>query len=170
MEVLFPRCAGSLKVQRSVSTRGHGSGRAVVGSPLLGTYLRTSEFADSLESSVERSHLAHILAGADGVRLLSRAALGAGVDYKVWPEGVATQRLISIYERRERGTRRSGQPSFGFAEALDALRAYDGAELAIGFIDDRRRGGYYFQLFLDPELGSVVACFGVKSTRDLQDS
>jgi hypothetical protein len=119
---------------------------------------------------VERGHLAQLLAGADEVRLLSRAALDAGVDYKVWPESVATHRLVSIYERRERGTRRSGQPSLGFAEALDALRSYDGAELAVGFIDDRHRGGYYFQIFLDPEFSSVVACFGVKSTRDLQDS
>ncbi|MBT2481674.1 hypothetical protein [Streptomyces sp. ISL-94] len=122
---------------------------------------------------MERSRLAQLLAGADEVRLLSRAALGTGVDYKVWPEAVETRRLVSIYERRERGTRRSGQPSLGFAEALDALRAYGGAELAIGFIDDRRRGGYYFQLFLDPEFGSVVACFGVKSTGstgDLPDS
>lgn len=119
---------------------------------------------------MERSQLAQLLAGAGQVRLLSRAALGEGVDYKVWPEGVATQRLVSIYERRERGTRRSGQPSLGFAEALDSLRSYEDTELAIGFIDDRRRGGYYFQLFLNLELSSVVACFGVKSTRDLQNS
>lgn len=119
---------------------------------------------------MERSHLAQLLAGADEVRLLSRAALAAGVDYKIWPESVATQRLVSIYERRERGIRRSGQPSLGFTVALDALRSYGGAELAIGFVDDRRRGGYYFQLFLEPELSSIVACFGVKSTRDLEDS
>jgi len=116
---------------------------------------------------MERSHLARLLAGADEVRLLSRTALGEGADYKVWPEGIATQHLVSIYERRERGTRRSGQASLGFPEALDSLRAYEGTELSIGFIDDRRRGGYYFQLFLNLELSSVVACFGVKSTRDL---
>lgn len=115
---------------------------------------------------MERSHLVQLLSGADEVRILSRAALAAGVEYEVWPEGVATQRLVSIYERRERGTRRSGQPSLGFTEALDVLRSYGGTELAIGFIDDRRRGGYYFQIFLDSKCSSVVTCFGVKGAQD----
>ncbi|MFI1885613.1 hypothetical protein [Streptomyces jumonjinensis] len=113
---------------------------------------------------MERSHLAQLLSGADEVQVLPRAALAAGVEYEVWPEGVATQHLVSIYERRERGTRRSGQPSLGFAEALNVLRSYDGTELAIGFVDDRRRGGYYFQLFLDSKCSSIVACFGIKAT------
>ncbi|WP_139238320.1 hypothetical protein [Streptomyces aidingensis] len=118
---------------------------------------------------MERSRLAQLLAGADEVRVLSRTALVEGADYDIWPEAVETKRLISIYERRERGTRRSGQPSLGFGEALDALRAYSGAGLAMGFIDDRRGSGYYFQLFLDPETRSVVACIGVKSVGNLQD-
>lgn len=119
---------------------------------------------------MERSRLTQLLAGGDAARLLSRSALTAGAGYEVWPEAVPAQRLLSIYERRERSTRRSGQPSIGFNEALVELRGYEGAELAIGFIDDRHRGGYYFQIFLNPGLTAIVACFGVKSTQGRQDS
>lgn len=114
---------------------------------------------------MERSRLIQLLAGEGEARLLSRSALSAGAEYEVWPEAVPVQRLLAVYERRERGTRRSGQSTIGFGDALDALRAYDGADLSIGFIDDRGRGGYYFQLFMDPELDGVVACLGVDSPR-----
>lgn len=114
---------------------------------------------------MERSRLAQLLAGADEVRLLARAALEAGAEYRVWPGGAELQSLVTIYGRRERLTRRLSQPTLGFTEALDSLHAYDGAELAIGFIDDRPRGGYYFQLFLDLECSAVIACLGVKLTR-----
>lgn len=112
---------------------------------------------------MERSRLIQLLAGEGEVRLLSRSALSSGAPYEVWPEAVATQRLLAVYERRQRGTRRSGQSSIGFSGALDALRAYGGADLSIGFIDDRSRGGYYFQLFMDPEMNTVVACLGIES-------
>lgn len=125
----------------------------------------TGKSTDLVEGVVERSRLIQLLAGEGEVRLLSRSALSFGAPYEVWPEAVSTQRLLAVYERRQRGTRRSGQSSIGFGDALDALRAYGGADLSIGFIDDRNRGGYYFQLFMDTELNTVVACLGVESPR-----
>ncbi|KUN33679.1 hypothetical protein AQJ30_32745 [Streptomyces longwoodensis] len=71
-------------------------------------------------------------------------------------------RLVGIYGRRERIAQRSGQPSIGFDRALEELRTFSGPELALGFIDDRGRGGFYFQLFFDPATMSVVTCFGIK--------
>lgn len=114
---------------------------------------------------MERSRLIRLLAGEGEVRLLSRSALSAGAAFEVWPEAVPAQRLLAVYERRRRGVLRSGQSSIGFGDAVDALRAYDGAELSIGFIDDRSRDGYYFQLFMNAELDLVVACLGVESPR-----
>lgn len=125
----------------------------------------SGKFARSVEGVVERSRLIQLLAGDGEVRLLSRSALSAGAEYEVWPEAVPAQRLLAVYERRERSVRRSGQSSIGFSDALDALRTYGGPELSIGFIDDRSRGGYYFQLFMEVDLEAVVACLGVESPR-----
>ena len=109
--------------------------------------------------------LAELLAGEDEVRLLARAALAEGAGYQVEGDAIPVDRLVSIYGRRQRAAQRSGQPSIGFQRALEELRLFEGAELALGFIDDRRRGGFYFQLFLAPPMRSVVACFGIKPTR-----
>ncbi|GED87079.1 hypothetical protein TNCT6_41640 [Streptomyces sp. 6-11-2] len=103
-----------------------------------------------------------LLEGVDEVRPLSRAALGAGAEYDIWPEGVLPRRVVPIYERRERVACRSGQPSVGFEEAIDALRVHQGEKIATGFVDGRNRGGYYFQLFLDAGLNRILAVFGIK--------
>ena len=34
-------------------------------------------------------------------------------------------------------------------------------ELRLGFVDDRARTGWWFQLFLTPDQEQVVACLGV---------
>lgn len=130
----------------------------------------SGKFGGSVEGVVERSRLIQLLAGEGEVRLLSRSALSAGAAFEVWPEAVPAQRLLAVYERRRRGALGSGQSSIGFSDAVDALRAYDGAELSIGFIDDRSRGGYYFQLFMNTELDLVVACLGVESPRSNSNS
>ncbi|PRX97987.1 hypothetical protein CLV72_105340 [Allonocardiopsis opalescens] len=96
---------------------------------------------------------------------LSRSALSAGATYQVWPETVPVQGLLSVYARRERSVRRSGQNSIGFAEAVSDLRDYRGSDVLIGFIDDRKRGGYYFQLFVEPAFARIVACLGVGPPR-----
>lgn len=123
------------------------------------------------EGRIARSHLVELLAGDDEVRLLARAALAEGAGYEVEGEAVPVGRLASIFGRRQRAAQRSGQPSIGFQRALNELRLFEGGELALGFIDDRRRGGYYFQLFLAPSMRSVVACFGIKPTHaeDLEE-
>ena len=48
------------------------------------------------------------------------------------------------------------------SEAVEALRAYEGTEVAIGYVGDRPRGGFYFQIFLTPDLARLVACLGVE--------
>ncbi|WP_326569400.1 hypothetical protein VSH64_48015 [Amycolatopsis rhabdoformis] len=66
-----------------------------------------------------------------------------------------------MFRRRQRNAPRAGQPSIGFAEGLRDLDAYEGTFLTLGHLDDRPRGGYYFQLFLTPDRSRLVACFGV---------
>jgi hypothetical protein len=79
----------------------------------------------------------------------------------VWSDNVPAQRVASIYSRRRRATLRAGQESVGFDEAVSDLQGYEGELLKVGFIDDRPRGGFYFQLFLDSDLSRIFACLGV---------
>ena len=111
---------------------------------------------------MNRESLEKILTGTDEVCRLARSALVAGASYRIW-EGVSDiESTRTIYGRRYRTTRRVGQPSVGFSEAVEALRAYEGTEVAIGYVGDRPRGGFYFQIFLTPDLARVVACLGVE--------
>jgi hypothetical protein len=50
----------------------------------------------------------------------------------------------------------------GFSEAIADLQENGEREIAGGFIDDRPREGYYYQLFLSLDLSAVIACLGIK--------
>ncbi|WP_139140788.1 hypothetical protein [Streptomyces abyssalis] len=89
-------------------------------------------------------------------------ALASGSPFTVWEETTDTNRVASIYARREKHNRRIQQPSIGFTQAMHALKEFDEEELRIGYVDDRERGGFYFQLFLDAEAIKVIACLGVR--------
>lgn len=112
---------------------------------------------------MDRDSLAGMLGGHGETAQLARDALLAGADYKVWTEGTAqVGSLRTIYGRRLRLVQRKGRTSTGFAEAVEALRDYDASpEAVIGYIDDRPKSGYYFQLFLTADLSEMIACLGV---------
>lgn len=115
---------------------------------------------------MERSQIDGLLvSGSGNIFLLSRSALNAGAAFKVGDHAVPAEHLVSIYSRRERHAHRAGQPSIGFTQAVASLREYGKGEVVIGSIDDRPRGGYYFQLFLSQDLSRIVACLGVKPSQ-----
>jgi hypothetical protein len=91
-----------------------------------------------------------------------RAALSGGAMFEVWDAPVSVDELVTIYRRRKRHTERSGQPSIGFPEALEALGDFQGRRVSIGYVDDRPGGGFYFQIFVDLSSQTLVACLGVK--------
>lgn len=91
-------------------------------------------------------------------------ALEDGARFEIWENDVLTAALANIYSQRARRMREKSQPTLGISEALEALESCDLAAVNIGFVDDRPRGGYYFQLFLTTDLSDVVACFGVKAS------
>ena len=113
---------------------------------------------------IERERLEVLLAefGPDEVPALARAALAAGAEYYVPEKPDRADVITSIFARRERTTRRTGQGSIGFAEGIQALHDFRGSQLVLAHIDDRPQDGYYFQLFLTPDLSRIVACFGVE--------
>lgn len=110
----------------------------------------------------EKEGLFRVLEGDAEVLGLAREAVEGGAAFRVWPGEVETVRLRSIYGRRRRTVERAGQPSLGFDEALEGLAACEEATVAIGYVDDRVRGGWYFQMFLTADRARLVACLAVK--------
>ncbi|MEU4357396.1 hypothetical protein [Streptomyces virginiae] len=91
-----------------------------------------------------------------------RSALIAGADFAVWPGLVPSVRLLHICGRRMRRLQKLGKPSLGFPESLANLSEIGERDLLVGYVDDRNRGGYYFQLHLDPCPLKVIGCIGLK--------
>lgn len=116
---------------------------------------------------VREDVLAELL-GEPGTRAcaLAREALAAGTPADVWEKVQPTSSTRSLYGRRENASRRAGQGSVDFEAALRALGAYPGEVLARAQIDDRSRGGYFFEVFLTPDFGRVIACFGVARPKE----
>lgn len=113
---------------------------------------------------MDREALQLMLRDGGSVAQICSESLSRGAEFQIWPEVTPASRIISIYTRRERTLRRTGQPSLGFESAVEDLRMYSGENLILGYVNDRRGGGYYFQLFLDADLESVVACLGVRQS------
>ncbi|MGW5741484.1 hypothetical protein [Amycolatopsis sp. NPDC003861] len=116
-----------------------------------------------MTSDSDRERLGELLSGLAPaeIPLLALDALAAGANCEI--EGpVGVLRMKSLFARRERNSRNAGQHSVGFVDGVRALKAYSGTHCVIAHIDDRPRGGYFFQLFLTPDVSGVITCFGVK--------
>ncbi|MEV8612798.1 hypothetical protein AB0383_33540 [Amycolatopsis sp. NPDC051373] len=111
----------------------------------------------------DRERLAELLSVAPGeIAASAREAQVTGATFKLWPGASTASQFRSVFRRRQRNAFRAGRPSIGFAEGLRDLGAYEGVFLALGYVDDRPQGGYYFQLFLTPDRSRLVTCWGVK--------
>ncbi|MEV1049022.1 hypothetical protein [Streptomyces sp. NPDC049916] len=115
---------------------------------------------------MERDELAELLREEEEVVRLCRAALLGGADFAVWADPVARDRLARVYSRRLRTTAKTGQPTLGFAEAVERLASSKEPEVWLGHVDDRPAGGYYYQLFLAPGGRRLVACLAVRRSAD----
>ena len=69
-----------------------------------------------------------------------------------------------------RSIRSASSDSRSFADSVRALEAYEGLHCVIAYIDDRPRGGYFFQLFLTRDLSEMITCFGVKLVPEKKDA
>ncbi|RJQ70803.1 hypothetical protein D5S17_28645 [Pseudonocardiaceae bacterium YIM PH 21723] len=111
---------------------------------------------------MERERLIRTLDRDIPAYLECRDALEAYAGFKVWSDPTAAGPLSATFSRRGRLVQRRGHPGIGITRAIVDLRTYQGGTLCLGYVDDRGRLGYYFQLFLTPELDTVVACFGFR--------
>jgi hypothetical protein len=109
---------------------------------------------------IRRDELITLLAGVGPAETACRQALLGNAEYVVYAERMAAEQLANSYARRQRAMERTGTPTVGFAEAVQALRAHTPGEVLLGSVtlDDPP---IHFQLFLSPGADKVVACLGV---------
>lgn len=117
---------------------------------------------------MERDELRKAFAVESTVNLQAKNALAAGAPFEIWPGRMPAARLHHTYARRLRRLQKLERPSLGFEEAVISLANIGNQELLVGFIDDRKRGGYRFIVFLSEDLMRVIACIGL--VVPLQDS
>ncbi|MBD0741686.1 hypothetical protein [Streptomyces sp. CBMA152] len=93
----------------------------------------------------------------------ARNGLISGAHFDLWLDPVPAVRLLGICSVRQRNLQRRGKRTMGFAETIASLRELDEQGLLVAYVNDRERGGYYFQLFLDPDSLKVIGCIGVST-------
>jgi hypothetical protein len=109
---------------------------------------------------VERDHLVRLLDGEDEAFTACRRSLMSGARYWVGELSQPDPELVHTYARRDRYLRQRGIPTLGFSAAVGALRRHGEQSIKLGavIVDDPP---YHFQLFLNEQLTSVVACLGI---------
>jgi hypothetical protein len=112
---------------------------------------------------VDRDLLVQLLSGEDGedeAFTACRQFVVAGARLWVSDQVQPAAELARTYQRRARHTEQVGIPTLGFPAAVRALRRYGEQLVRLGAVDVSDPP-YHFQLFLDKELTSVIACLGV---------
>lgn len=93
----------------------------------------------------------------------ARDALISGAHFDLWLDPVPAVRLLGICSVRQRNLQRRGKQTVGFADTIASLRNLGEQGLLVAYVNDRERGGHYFQLFLDPAPLKVIGCIGVST-------
>ncbi|MGV9608896.1 hypothetical protein ACWDR2_34950 [Streptomyces sp. NPDC003631] len=95
------------------------------------------------------------------VNTMVKNALNSGAHFQVWLEPISAERLRGIFWGRVRTLQRRGKQAVGVAECLTSLAEMGEQGLLVAYVDDRKRAGYYFKLYLDPHPLKVIGCYGV---------
>ncbi|WP_139131925.1 hypothetical protein [Micromonospora chersina] len=90
-----------------------------------------------------------------------RQALLQGAEFVVWDEGIPASHLESIYRRRERHIRRTGQRTIGLREAVEQLRERRPELVRLGKVTVKDPPWAYM-LFLALDRPHVIGCTGVE--------
>lgn len=88
-------------------------------------------------------------------------ALNSGAHFHVGLTPIPASRLRGICQGRVRAAQRHDKPTIGVAECLAGLAEMGERGLQVVHVDDRRRAGYFFNLYLDPHPLKVIGCYGV---------
>jgi hypothetical protein len=109
---------------------------------------------------VDRDLLIQLLGDEYEAFSACRRYVAAGARIWVSNDAQPASGLASTYQRRAGHTRQAGVPTLGFSAAVQALCGYGEQPVRLGAVDVDDPP-YHFQLFLDENLTSVVACLGV---------
>ena len=109
---------------------------------------------------MDRDLLVQLLGGENEAFTAARQFVLAGARLWISDQAQPASQLARTYQRRERHIEQVGIPTLGFSTAVRALRRYGEQPVRLGAVD-ADDPPYHFQLFLDKELTSVIACLGV---------
>jgi hypothetical protein len=109
---------------------------------------------------VDRDLLIQLLGDEQEPFRACREYVVAGAPVWVSDHAQPASGLVSTYQRRAEHTLQAGIPTLGFSAAVHALYEYGEQPVRLGAVDVDDPP-YHFQLFLDEDLTSVVACLGV---------
>lgn len=109
---------------------------------------------------MDRDLLVQLLGDENEAFTACRQSLVAGARFWVSDHTQPASGLARTYQRRARHTEQTGIPTLGFSTAVRALHKHGEQSVRLGAVDVDDPP-YHFQLFLDEDLTSIVACLGV---------
>ena len=109
---------------------------------------------------MDRDLLIQLLGDEQEAYNACRRYVAAGARVWVSDDAQPASGLASTYQRRAGHISQTGIPTLGFSAAVHALCEYGEQPVRLGAVDVDDPP-YHFQLFLDENLTSVVACLGV---------
>ncbi|GLV94655.1 hypothetical protein Slala04_61090 [Streptomyces lavendulae subsp. lavendulae] len=112
-------------------------------------------------NEVSASELLAAWESGSEVSIQAKNALLSGAHFNVWLDPVLAPMLRGTLRRRVTATQRRGRSVVGATECLASLAEMGERGLLVGYVDDRERAGYYFQLYLDPHPLKVIGCVRV---------
>ena len=109
---------------------------------------------------MDRDLLVQLLGGENEAFTACRQFVVGGARLWVSDQVQSAAELARTYQRRESHIELAGIPTVGFSVAVQALHQYGEQPVRLGAVD-ADDPPYHFQLFLDKELTTVIACLGV---------
>jgi hypothetical protein len=90
-----------------------------------------------------------------------RQAVLTGARFWIDEEALPASILVPTYTRRYRRSQDREMATLGFADAVEALRSRGGEPVRIGAVDTDDPP-YHFQLFMNGDATTVIACLGLE--------
>lgn len=114
-------------------------------------------------NEVSASELLAAFEAESSVSIQAKNALLSGAPFEIWLEPLPASTLRGLLRGRVRSLQRRGKPVIGVTECLASLAEEGERGLLTAYVDDRKRAGYLFPLYLSPQPLKVVGCIGFGS-------
>ncbi|MFF9474567.1 hypothetical protein ACF1E9_18335 [Streptomyces roseolus] len=98
------------------------------------------------------------------VDALARDAMLSGADFHVGLKFIPAPTALGILRGRLWHLQRHGRQALGATECLVGLAKAGEQGILVGWVDDRKGAGYFYQIYLSPRPLRVIGCVGVDSS------